>query len=92
VLPDWFVRLFRTYCRIAQPNLKTGDTWITDLINQHVLQLDVNGNATVRITPASPPYGIALDTTKQRIYVTEPEANQVEVFSLTTLKRVGLLK
>lgn len=76
----------------ATPNLKTGDTWMTDLVNQHVLQIDANGNATVRITPANPPYGIALDTTKQRIYVTEPAGNDVEVFSLTTLKRIGLLK
>jgi hypothetical protein len=76
----------------AVANLTTGDTWITDLINQHVLQVDANGNATVRITPEKPPYGIALDTTKQRIYVTEPEANQVEVFSLSTLQRIGLLR
>lgn len=73
-------------------NPKTGVTWITDLVNQHVLTVDASGNVTVKITPASPPYGIALDTTKQRIYVTEPEANQVEVFSMSTLQRVGSLK
>ena len=75
----------------ATPNLKTGDTWITDYINQHVIRVDANGNTTVEITPAGAPYGIALDTTKQRIYVTEPALNQVEVFSLTSLQRIGLL-
>lgn len=76
----------------AVGNPKTGVTWITDLINGHVLTVDASGNVAVKITPASPPYGIALDTTKQRIYVTEPEANQVEVFSMSTLQRVGVLK
>lgn len=76
----------------AVGNPKTGVTWITDLINQHVVTVDAIGNVAVKITPASPPYGIALDTTKQRLYVTEPEANQVEVFSMNTLQRVGLLK
>lgn len=76
----------------AAANPKTGVTWITDLVNQHVLTVDANGNATVKITPASAPYGIALDMAKHRIYVTEPQANQVEVFSLNTLQRIGVLQ
>jgi len=76
----------------AAANPKTGVTWITDFTNVHVLQENAVGNVVVKITPASAPYGIALDTNKQRLLVTEPEANQVEVFSLSTLKRVGLLK
>jgi hypothetical protein len=76
----------------AVPNLKSGVTWITDYINQHVVQLDASGDAVVKITPASGPYGIALDTTKQRLFVTEPAVNQVEVFSLSTLKRIALLQ
>jgi len=76
----------------AVANPKSGDTWMTDFTNNHVLRINSAGNAVVKITPASPPYGIALDTTKQRIFVTEPEANEVEVFSLTTLQRIGLLK
>jgi hypothetical protein len=76
----------------AVANPKSGDTWITDFTNQHVLRINSAGNAVVKITPASPPYGIALDVTTQRIFITEPEVNQVEVFSLTTLKRIGVLK
>ena len=76
----------------AVANPKSGDTWMTDFTNNHVLRINAAGNAVVKITPASPPYGIALDITKQRIFVTEPQVNQVEVFSLTTLQRVGLLK
>ena len=41
---------------------------------------------------ASKPLGIAFDAVKKRIFISEPLANQVEVFSLTTLKRIKVLK
>ena len=75
----------------AVANPKSDVTWITDYINQHVVRVDANANAVIEITPQGGPYGIALDTTKQRLFVSEPAQNQVEVFSLNTLKRVGLL-
>jgi hypothetical protein len=42
--------------------------------------------------PASPPYGVAVDPMRQRLFISEPTVNQVEVFNLKTLVRETVLK
>lgn len=77
---------------IATSNPNNGDMWVTDFADVQVVHLDEHGDVLGSFKPSNPPYGIAVDPVKQRLFVSEPSANQIEVFNLKTLVRETVLK
>lgn len=77
---------------LAASNSSNGDMWVTDFGDVQVVHLDQQGDVLASFKPSNPPYGIAVDPVKQRLFVSEPSVNQVEVFNLKTLARETVLK
>jgi hypothetical protein len=61
---------------------RLNQTYVSDTQNNQILIVAPTGAMVGAFKTASSPWGVAIDTNYNRIYVAEPSANQVEVFSL----------